>query len=82
MSEEAKSYRIILTFTPEPWHLEIGGEVENLDMAMAVCQQALRSFEMQWRIAAGMQAQQEAKKAVEEHSRVAGILQKVSRIRQ
>jgi len=72
--EQPKLDTITLTLQRSPWGLVIEGEVENLDLAMAMLQQAMRKVDMDLRIAAGLAAQQQHKVSAEELSRVKNIL--------
>jgi hypothetical protein len=65
---------IILTLTKEPWSLTISGECENIDLALAILEQAKRSFDLQWRVAAAATQMEAQKKNAEEIGRVRSIL--------
>jgi 16S rRNA G1207 methylase RsmC len=65
--------RIVLTFTASPWHLDIKGEVENYDVALAMLEQAKRHFEQQLRLQAAMQMQEQIIVAAE-NARIAAAV--------
>jgi hypothetical protein len=58
--------RIELTLYARPWHLKVNAEVPNLDLALAMLQQALRYFENQQRVGNALQVQAEMRRAVED----------------
>jgi hypothetical protein len=88
MSEESKSNgaptdgqedTLVLKLQRNPWQLTIDGRVENLNLVMAMLDEAKREIETQWRIARGMSAQQQARAQQEDAARVQGILDHVGR---
>lgn len=72
---EAKHYtELVLTLDVFPtWHLNIGGNIENDDVALAVLQHAVRYFEQRQRAAALLDIQ----KQLQEQARTAGLVNKV-----
>lgn len=78
---EPRKDTIILTLTREPWQMEISGEVENMNLMMAMLQEATRTVEMQWRIEAAKEHQKMQQEATLENARVQSILRK-TKIRQ
>ena len=46
---------LVLQLTRDPWRLEIGGTLQDIDLAIAVVEQAKRYFETQAHLAAMMQ---------------------------
>ena len=71
---EYKDDTIVLTLKREPWELTVGGECESIPVAMAMLQEALRSFEMQWRLGYAQEQQTIAKKNAEDMARVQNLL--------
>lgn len=69
----AAAGKIELTLTVAPWHLDIKATVENLDMGLAMLDQARRYFEAQLRLQAAAQLQQQ----IVEQQRVAAIVDSV-----
>lgn len=66
--------QLVLTLDIVPkWHLHIGGNIENADVALAVLHQAVRYFESQLRAQSALQLQQQ----LAEQARTAGIVNKV-----
>lgn len=51
---------LTLTLTRDPWHLHVGGTIENHDVAMAMLSQATRYFEQLLKLEALQQMQQSA----------------------
>jgi hypothetical protein len=76
-NEANKPQTIILTFVREPWQLTIDGETENLNVAMAMLDEAKRVMETKWRIAAALEAQEENKRRLEGESRLKSVLGRV-----
>lgn len=71
---EYKDDTVVLTLQREPWALTISGEVESIPVAMAMLNEALRSFEMQWRLGYAQEQQAIAKKNSEDMARVHNLL--------
>lgn len=64
-----------LSYTPRTCKLEIGGSVENFDMALAMLEQAKRHFEGELRRAAAIRMQQELHQLAQDQA-VAAALRK------
>jgi hypothetical protein len=70
---------IILTLTKEPWQLDISGSTENLNVGLAMLEEAKRVLEMKWRVGAASAEVQEAKQGQQELQRVRTILDRNQR---
>lgn len=57
---------LTLAYTRDTGTLTIGGEVPCIDMAISICQQAIREFEKQLRQQAALQLQESIRKAEED----------------
>lgn len=71
---EYRDDTVVLTLKREPWALSVGGEVESIPVAMAMLTEALRVFEMQWRLGYAQEQQAVAKKNAEDMARVHNLL--------
>lgn len=58
--------QLVLTFDHHTMKLNIDGNVQDIDIAMNMLQSALRYFDVQYRIAYGLQAQQKANQATQD----------------
>lgn len=56
---------LTLTLTVSPWHLEVGGQVESWDLALAMLDQARRDIESKIRLAHALEAQRQMQLAAE-----------------
>jgi cell fate (sporulation/competence/biofilm development) regulator YlbF (YheA/YmcA/DUF963 family) len=76
VSENGGSHEstIILSLTKEPWQLNITGECENLNVALAMLEEAKRVFEMKWKVGAAVAETEAAKQNVAEFQRVQSLL--------
>jgi hypothetical protein len=76
MSEngEPKVDKIILTFTREPWQLRIDGEVENDNIAISMLNEAIRVFDLRWKVGSAKEMQKEEKQLAIDTHRVQEIL--------
>lgn len=70
---------VLIYFNRNTFAMTIGGEVLSLECALAIVEQAKRSLETQHRIAAGLAAQAEMKKNMEDQQRVSRILHTVGK---
>lgn len=75
--DEEKHYtQLVLTLDIAPtWHVHIGGNIENADVALAVLNQAVRYFEAQLRAQAALQMQEQLARAASERA-IADALRK------
>jgi hypothetical protein len=73
---EPRVQRLVLSLTTDPWQLTIEGETENLNVAMAMIEEARRVFDMKWRMGAAQEAKAEQDKAAQELGRVHSILKR------
>lgn len=74
MSEEKKPDVLTLSLVRDPWQLTVQGEVENLNVALAMIEEAKRTIETEWRLGAAIAAQENHKKSAAELSRVRSII--------
>lgn len=84
MSEDngkPKSDTLTINLVRDPWQLTIGGEVENLNVAMAMLQEAFRTVETEWRLAAAIAAQEKHNEAKQNNRKIQSIIDR-SMIRQ
>jgi hypothetical protein len=60
MSENGNNgkWQVILTMDRDSNALDIGGNVQNIDILLNILSQATRFLDVQYRVAAGIQAQQ------------------------
>lgn len=70
---KAKQVHLVLTYSPMEGTLQIGGEVPNVDMAINICQQAIRELDTQLRQAKALAFQQQLKESASS-ARIADIL--------
>lgn len=75
---EYKDDTVVLKLQREPWALTIEGEVESVPIAMAMLTEALRVFEMQWRLEFAQEKQALAKKNADDMARVHNLLNKAA----
>jgi hypothetical protein len=73
--EHEKVAVLQLTFTPSLFRLEIGGSVENFDMALAMLEQAKRHFEGELRKANAIALQQQMTRMAEDQ-RIAAAMRR------
>ena len=73
---------VVLTLQRDPWQLTIGGQVENINLALAIVTEAQRTLETEWRIGAAISAQEQHKSRKHEEERIRNILDIGSRIKQ
>lgn len=57
-----------LSFTPRTFKLDIGGSVENIDIALAMLEQAKRHFEGELRAMKALQLQQRMTQAAQDNA--------------
>lgn len=55
--EAKKDELIIRLVTRDPWQIVVDGQVENLNLALAMLAEATRSMEMEWRLGAAREHQ-------------------------
>lgn len=73
-NEKPHYTQLVLTLEVLPtWHVHIGGNIENADVALAVLHQAVRYFESQLRAQAALQLQEQLRTAAE-NARIAEAL--------
>ena len=73
---EYKDDTVVLILKREPWQLTIEGEVESVPLALNMLSEAMRTFEMQWRLEYAQEKQALAKKNAEDMARVHNLLNK------
>lgn len=61
-SEQKPPYEVIVSMDRETLRVNVGGNVKDIDVIMNMLSTALRYMDVQYRIAAGIKAQEELKR--------------------
>ena len=69
-------FQLVLDYDPATGVMNLGGNVQNLDVILNMLAQATRFVDVQYRINAAVQAQEELKKRQAEFARVQSLLRK------
>ena len=72
--DERKPDVLTITFTRDPWQIKIDGDIENLNVGLAMIEEAKRTLETQYRIAEGLKAQQAHSQQIKDNARVASLI--------